>query len=105
MLRFTDIIIRDVILVLGVTIFFGIVYSFFPDEFEFKDKLDPYYFSFTTMASVGYGDFTPSTRRTKMIVMAHQFIIMTGILGFFIEMLLLSNTKYKSKTRGLKFLK
>jgi hypothetical protein len=38
-----------------------------PEEFGFKSALDPYYFSFTTMSSVGYGDLSPKTERAKML--------------------------------------
>tara|TARA_R100000951_G_C2599793_1_gene167810 strand:+ start:73 stop:264 length:192 start_codon:yes stop_codon:yes gene_type:complete len=46
-----------------------------PEEFGFKTALDPYYFSFTTMSSVGYGDFSPKTERAKMLVMTQQAFI------------------------------
>jgi hypothetical protein len=38
-----------------------------PEEFGFKTAIDPYYFSFTTMSSVGYGDLSPKTDRAKML--------------------------------------
>jgi voltage-gated potassium channel len=46
-----------------------------PEEFGFKTALDPYYFSFTTMSSVGYGDFSPKTGRAKMLAMTQQAFI------------------------------
>ena len=49
-----------------------------PTDFGFKDKIDPYYFSFTTMSTVGYGDLRPKTRRAKLLVMSQQILLLTG---------------------------
>ena len=63
-------------LVITVTLLYGFLYSMLdPEEFGFKTALDPYYFSFTTMSSVGYGDFSPKTERAKMLVMTQQAFI------------------------------
>jgi voltage-gated potassium channel len=58
-----------------ITIVYGLIYSSLhsmnPNAFEFKDNLvDPFYFSFTTMSSVGYGDYSPLTRLAKVLVMS-----------------------------------
>jgi voltage-gated potassium channel len=42
------------------------------EEFGFKTALDPFYFSFTTMSTVGYGDISPKTDRAKLMVMTQQ---------------------------------
>ena len=53
--------------VIVLTVLYGLVYAMMnPAEFGFKSLIDPFYFSFTTMASVGYGDFSPKTTRAKM---------------------------------------
>ena len=63
-----------------IALAYGILYSaMLPDEFGFKRPIDPFYFSFTTMASVGYGDFHPKTDRAKMIVMSQQLILIVGV--------------------------
>jgi hypothetical protein len=63
-------------LVITVTLLYGFIYSMLdPEEFGFKTALDPYYFSFTTMSSVGYGDFSPKTGRAKMLAMTQQAFI------------------------------
>jgi voltage-gated potassium channel len=63
-------------LVITVALLYGYLYSLMdPEEFGFKSALDPYYFSFTTMSSVGYGDFSPKTERAKMLVMTQQAFI------------------------------
>jgi voltage-gated potassium channel len=48
--------------------------------YGFKSPLDPFYFSFTTMSSVGYGDFSPKTDLAKMIVMSQQIFILVGVM-------------------------
>ena len=68
-------------LVITVALLYGYLYSLMdPEEFGFKTALDPYYFSFTTMSSVGYGDFSPKTERAKMLVMTQQAFIFGELL-------------------------
>lgn len=60
---------------------YGIAYGMMSErDFGFKDWIDPLYFSFTTMTTVGYGDFTPKTRRAKMLVMSQQVLVLAGEL-------------------------
>ena len=62
---------------------YGILYSMMrPEEFGFKGPLDPFYFSFTTMSTVGYGDFSPRTDRAKVLVMTQHVVLMIGVLTF-----------------------
>ena len=62
--------------IITIALLYGFLYSMLdPSEFGFKSALDPYYFSFTTMSSVGYGDFSPKTERAKMLVMTQQAFI------------------------------
>ena len=66
--------------ILTITLVYGVLYSQMgPGSFEFKSPLDPFYFSFTTMSSVGYGDITPKTDLAKFVVMSQQFLIMTEL--------------------------
>ena len=46
-----------------------------------KAPLDPFYFSFTTMSSVGYGDFSPKTDTAKIIVMSQQLLMIVGVIN------------------------
>jgi hypothetical protein len=72
--------IKEAQLIIIITLAFGFIYSRMdPEEFGFKTTLDPYYFSFTTMSSVGYGDLSPKTDRAKMLVMIQQ-VFMLGEL-------------------------
>jgi voltage-gated potassium channel len=77
----------------GITIFFGFIYTVYnrmnPNAFGFpKDKknksvLDPFYFSFSTMSTVGYGDFSPKDNVAKVLVMAQQAVILFEIVSLF----------------------
>jgi len=73
-------------LVITIALLYGYLYSLMdPEEFGFKTALDPYYFSFTTMSSVGYGDFSPITERAKMLAMTQQAFIFGEILKVLIK--------------------
>ena len=76
---------QQLVLVFMTTLFYGLVYSAvhqsYPEAFGFKSVIDPFYFAFTTMSTVGYGDYRPNTDMAKMIVMSQQFIIMGEILS------------------------
>lgn len=70
--------------ILMITLLYGLVYAAInrvnPDAFGFEDSiLDPFYFSFTTMSSVGYGDYSPKTRFAKAVVMSQQFVLLAEI--------------------------
>ena len=63
-----------------ITLVYGYLYSTMKEDFGFSDDpLDPYYFSLTTMSTVGFGDFLPKTRRAKALVMTHQMIILSEL--------------------------
>jgi hypothetical protein len=75
----------------GITILFGFVYTVYnkmnPKAFGFpRGKkatiLDPFYFSFTTMSTVGYGDFSPKDNMAKMLVMAQQAFLIFEIVSW-----------------------
>mgnify|MGYP001234175151 FL=1 len=62
--------------VIIISLLFGIIYSSLePGHFDFKSVLDPFYFSFTTMSTVGYGDYTPKTNLAKVLVMCQQSLL------------------------------
>jgi|TARA_B100000902_G_scaffold109204_1_gene110847 voltage-gated potassium channel len=65
---------------IAITLLYGYIYSqTTSDDFDFKDPLDPYYFSLMTMSTVGYGDFSPKSQRAKLLVMSQQTIILAEI--------------------------
>ena len=71
--------------ILVVTLLYGLVYAAIhradPTAFGFVNGvIDPFYFSFTTMSSVGYGDYSPKTNTAKIVVMTQQFILIGQII-------------------------
>lgn len=82
--------IANVILVL----IFSLVYFIMGHEnFNGLDEnsgfMDYFYFSFTTMSAVGYGDISPRSTGAKILVMLHQTIILleltTSLVGLISE--------------------
>lgn len=72
-----------------ITFIFGFIYMVLdktnPKRFGFKTMIDPLYFSFATMSSVGFGDFSPKTDIAKLVVMIQQGILIgevISLLGF-----------------------
>jgi len=63
-----------------ISLMYGLIYATMkPGEFGFTSLIDPFYFSFTTMSSVGYGDFSPKTTRAKLVVMSQQALLLIEI--------------------------
>ena len=71
----------EIVMLILITLIFGYIYSKLDNKhFGFKENIDPYYFSFTTMTTVGYGDYSPKTTKSKLIVMTQQaFLLITEI--------------------------
>jgi voltage-gated potassium channel len=68
------------LLIIIIVMFYGYIYSLLdPKEIGFENPIDPFYFSFTTMSTVGYGDFSPKTNRSKLIVMSQQSFLIVSI--------------------------
>ena len=70
--------------VLGaITCFFGLIYLIWHKTFGgfgfsksgLNALIDPFYFSFTTMSTVGYGDYIPKTNLAKVLVMCQQSLL------------------------------
>jgi len=62
--------------ILVITTMYGLLYSQMkPGSFGFKSPIDPFYFSFSTMSTVGYGDISPKTDAAKLMVMTQQMVI------------------------------
>ena len=75
-------------IILFITLAYGVVYSQMDkNDFGFKDKIDPLYFSFTTMSTAGYGDYSPKTRRAKLIVMSQQLFLLMGEITLLLKYL------------------
>jgi voltage-gated potassium channel len=75
--------------VITTTLIYGFLYSLFDQrDFGFKHAIDPYYFSFTTMSTVGYGDFSPTTTKTKILVMSQQLLLLGKLYLVIIDLYL-----------------
>lgn len=71
---------------LGITAGFGVVYMLMGKEhFNFKDPIDPFYFSVSTMSTVGYGDISPQTSTAKYVVMGHQILLLGNIINILLD--------------------
>lgn len=69
---------------LVLTAAFAVVYmSLGHEHFNGLDSnstfLDYFYFSFTTMSTVGYGDISPISQKAKIIVLVHQQLILVEL--------------------------
>lgn len=75
----------QLVLILVTTLVYGLIYTAIhqadPEAFGFESVIDPFYFAFTTMSTVGYGDYGPKTNIAKVVVMSQQFILMGEILS------------------------
>ena len=68
--------------ILAITTLFGLIYgSLEPEHFGFEGVLDPFYFSFTTMSTVGYGDYSPKTNLAKVLVMCQNAILLSKFVA------------------------
>ena len=72
-----------------VTLIFAAIYYNMRGNNNFNglDKnsefIDALYFSLTTTSTVGYGDISPKSKIAKMLVMAHQTIVLAGVVAAF----------------------
>lgn len=57
---------------------YGIIYSVLGNAHlnNFTSYIDGFYFSMTTLSTVGFGDITPKTSLAKIIIMSQLFIQM-----------------------------
>ena len=78
-----------VVAFLATTIIYGIIYMIIDkadsSAFGFESWIDPFYFSFTTMSTVGYGDHLPKSNLAKMTVMSHQTILILEIMSMLFD--------------------
>jgi voltage-gated potassium channel len=78
-----------VVAFLATTIIYGIIYLIIDkadsSAFGFESWIDPFYFSFTTMSTVGYGDHLPKSDLAKMTVMSHQTILILEIMSMLFD--------------------
>lgn len=65
---------------------FGLIYKSLHDNdtdfINFNDTLDPYYYSFVSMFTVGFGDLIPKSRLGKLLTCLQILIFWASILIF-----------------------
>ena len=72
-------------------LFFSVIYYRLKNDNHFtgldssSSFLDCFYFSFTTMSTVGYGDISPNSATSKIIVMFQQLIVLLEISSLVIN--------------------
>jgi voltage-gated potassium channel len=72
--QFRSLVVLEVITLLGGTIFYSSV--------EGWSVVDAFYFSVTTLTTVGLGDLTPKTTIAKLFTVVYIFAGLSIILGF-----------------------
>jgi hypothetical protein len=80
---FSDPEFRGLLSLVGLVLVIGTI---FYARFEEWSLLDSFYFSVTTLATVGYGDFSPTTAPTKIFTVAYLFVGL-GLLAAFAQRL------------------
>lgn len=76
---------KEFLALIATALAYGLIYASIhaadPTAFGFESILDPFYFSFTTMSTVGYGDFGPKTNFAKLVVMSQQLLLIGEVIG------------------------
>lgn len=65
--------------ILIFTILYTILYWFADNPMQFESEIDPLYFAVTLSSSVGFGDYTPKTTFSKIIVILHMCALIFDI--------------------------
>ena len=82
----SKIVLRAIAIYLFVVLMFGFLYSQNLNDLTKESSfevIDPYYFSVVTMTSLGFGEITPKTIKTKALVMLQAIFGLVAIGAFF----------------------
>jgi hypothetical protein len=83
----------ELLVIILIVIMYGVIYSQMnPSAFGFKSKIDPFYFSITTMSTTGYGDYSPKTTNAKIVVMSQMLFMIAGAAAVIGQFMKLKNT-------------
>jgi len=64
-----------------MVVVFALVYGAMWEHFNFEAPIDPLYFSAMVTSTVGFGDFLPGTTPGKVAVIAHQLLVIVGVIS------------------------
>jgi len=73
------------------SLLFGVIYHIMDkidkSHFNFANDFEAYYFSFSTMSTVGFGDIAPRTTTAKLVVIAQMIVVMSSVLNIVFAMI------------------
>ena len=84
-----------------ITLFLLFVGTMFYSKAEHFSHLDAFYFSFTTLTTIGYGDFYPVTVVGKIFTISYALIGL-GVMGSFLAVVVKHFLKGKSQHKKKK---
>lgn len=91
---------RNVLFLAAVTLAYGVAYGLLEaSEFGFESRLDPFYFAWTVMSTVGFGDLHPKSDRAKLLVMTHQALLIGDALAILAALVPESKPKRRAKAK------
>tara|TARA_B100001287_G_C22673986_1_gene526719 strand:- start:1088 stop:1666 length:579 start_codon:yes stop_codon:yes gene_type:complete len=85
----------------AVIFVFSIIYFILGDKENWNgitddsNLFDFFYFSFTTMTTIGYGDVSPNVVKTKVICICQQLIVLFELANFFSNVIIKKPIKIK----------
>ena len=91
-----------------VIFIFSLIYFFFGNEENWNgidsesNLFDFFYFSFTTMTTIGYGDVSPKVVKTKIICIMQQLIVLFELANFFSNVIISKPIKFRFLKRSNK---
>ena len=91
---------RNVLFLAAVTLAHGVAYGRLEaSEFGFESRLDPFYFAWTVMSTVGFGDLHPKSDRAKLLVMSHQALLIGDVLAILAALVPESESGRRAKAK------
>lgn len=66
-----------------------------------SNLFDFFYFSFTTMTTIGYGDISPKVYKTKIVCIFQQLIVLFELANFFSKVIIQKPLKIKIRKRKM----
>ncbi len=78
-----DVVLTNMILIVAFFVIHSILYYIDNSNYNgVKDYIDIFYFTTTTQSTTGYGDITPNSRTTKLVVALQHILIIVVAAEF-----------------------